>query len=152
MKDGSCFYHQMDIGLMDVKTDSWTKYIFQTLEGDRKPLGIDKSLPKETFMLAENRMLLCGFAVKSAYCLEDSTYATCWKTCFQFLCSRWQQHLREDAATRQQISTKHSRLLSSFCRLFVLQKSLSQLALRKWRYLKIFFMLGSSFIPDIRRN
>lgn len=44
---------QMDSGLVDVKTDSWiTKNIFQTY---RNPLGTDKSLPKETFILAENR-------------------------------------------------------------------------------------------------
>lgn len=34
---------------MDVKDDRWTKGIFQTL-GDRKTLGTDKTLPKETLI------------------------------------------------------------------------------------------------------
>lgn len=49
MRNGSFFYHQMDIGLMDVKADRGTMCVFQTL-GDRKPLGTDKTLPKETLI------------------------------------------------------------------------------------------------------
>lgn len=47
VRNGSFFYHQMDIGLMDVKADRWS--VLQTL-GDRKTLGTDKSLPKETLI------------------------------------------------------------------------------------------------------
>jgi len=70
-------------------------------------------------------MLLCRFAVKSPCRLQDSTNATCWKMCSPFLCSRCQQCLRADAATWQQTSTKHAGLLSFFCHLFLVKKSLS---------------------------
>lgn len=49
VRKGIFFYHQMNIGLMDVKADRWTKCVFQTL-GDRKTPGTDKTLPKETLI------------------------------------------------------------------------------------------------------